>query len=238
MGFFTMNEVKKEFTNGEVKEEILKGINLSLKQGEITALVGASGSGKSTLLTIAAGLQPATNGEILFNGKDISTLNQEQIRKIRASEFGFVFQFAHLVPFLTVEEQLMLMLEVSESKMSKQEQKKEVDNILKLVEMDHRKNAYPSSLSGGEKQRVAIARAIIHRPKVLFADEPTASLDSKRSKDVMTLIRDLTKTLNITTLMVTHDEEMLSYVDNIIKMSDGLILQNDKSKKQKEVAYN
>lgn len=92
--------------------------------------------------------------------------------------------------------------------------------------MDHRKNAYPSSLSGGEKQRVAIARAIIHKPKVLFADEPTASLDSKRSKDVMMLIRNLTKTLNITTLMVTHDEEMLSYVDSIVKMSDGQVLQN------------
>lgn len=229
MEFFTVNEVKKAFTNGEVKEEILKGINLSLKKGEITALVGASGSGKSTLLTIAAGLQPASDGQIIFEGKNINTMNQEQIRKIRASKFGFVFQFAHLVPFLTVEEQLMLMLDVSESKLKKHEQKREVSRILKLVGMDHRKNAYPSSLSGGEKQRVAIARAIIHKPKVLFADEPTASLDSKRSKDVMSLIRDLTKTLNITTLMVTHDEEMLSYADHIIKMSDGLILQNEDS---------
>lgn len=226
MGFFTINEVKKEFINGEVKEEILKGINLSLKKGEITALVGASGSGKSTLLTIAAGLQPASDGQIIFEGKNMNTMNQEQIRKIRASKFGFVFQFAHLVPFLTVEEQLLLMLDVSESKLKKYEQKIEIEKILKLVEMVHRKNAFPSSLSGGEKQRIAIARAIIHKPKVLFADEPSASLDSKRSKDVMSLIRDLTKTLNITTLMVTHDKEMLSYADHIIKMSDGLILQN------------
>ncbi|PLR68809.1 ABC transporter ATP-binding protein [Bacillus sp. UMB0893] len=229
MGFFTINEVKKEFINGEVKEEILKGINLSLKKGEITALVGASGSGKSTLLTIAAGLQPASNGQIIFEGKNMNTMNQEQIRKIRASKFGFVFQYAHLVPFLTVEEQLLLMLDVSESKLKKYEQKKEIEKILKLVEMVHRKNAFPSSLSGGEKQRIAIARAIIHKPKVLFADEPSASLDSKRSKDVMSLIRDLTKTLNITTLMVTHDKEMLSYADHIIKMSDGLILQNEDS---------
>jgi putative ABC transport system ATP-binding protein len=120
----------------------------------------------------------------------------------------------------------MLMLDVSESTLKKYEQKKEVNKILKLVGMEHRKNAYPSSLSGGEKQRVAIARAIIHKPKVLFADEPTASLDSKRSKDVMSLIRDLTKTLNITTLMVTHVEEMLSYADHIIKMSDGQVLQS------------
>ncbi|KKI89271.1 hemin ABC transporter ATP-binding protein [Bacillus sp. SA1-12] len=226
MTLFIIDEVRKTFTSGEVKEEILKGINLSLKEGELTALVGASGSGKSTLLTIAAGLQPASDGKVIFEGENMTALNSEQVRKIRARKFGFVFQFAHLVPFLTVEEQLMLMLEVSEFPFKKHEQKEEIDKILKLVEMDHWKNAYPSSLSGGEKQRVAIARAIIHRPKVLFADEPTASLDSKRSKDVMSLIRDLTKTLQITTLMVTHDEEMLSYADHIIKMNDGRILDN------------
>ncbi|QGQ48257.1 ABC transporter ATP-binding protein [Metabacillus sediminilitoris] len=223
MSIFTIDKVRKTFTNGEVKEEILRGINLSLREGEVTALVGASGSGKSTLLTIAAGLQPTSDGQVIFEGKNMTTMSSEQIRKIRASKFGFVFQFAHLVPFLTVEEQLMLMLDVSESKLKKHEQKREANRILQLVGMDHRKHAYPSLLSGGEKQRVAIARAIIHKPKVLFADEPTASLDSKRSKDVMSLIKDLTKTLNITTLMVTHDEEMLSYADHIIKMSDGLI---------------
>ncbi|MEH7108732.1 ABC transporter ATP-binding protein [Bacillus sp. JJ1764] len=228
---FTIDNVKKSFKNGEEMEEILKGVNLSIREGEVTALVGASGSGKSTLLTIAAGLQPASDGQIIFEGKDMTAMNSEQIRQIRAHQFGFVFQFAHLVPFLTVEEQLLLMLDVSESKLKKREQKKEIDNILKLVEMDHRKNAYPSSLSGGEKQRIAIARAIIHKPKVLFADEPTASLDSKRSKDVMTLISNLTKTLNIATLMVTHDEEMLSFADHIIKMSDGQILQKELEKK-------
>ena len=224
MTIFTIDEVKKTFINGEVKEQVLKGINLSLHQGEITALVGASGSGKSTILTIAAGLQRATDGQVLFNKKNMTDMSQEQIRKIRASEFGFVFQSSHLVPFLTVEEQLMLMLDVSGTKMKKKEQKVEVAKILKLIDMDHRKDAYPASLSGGEKQRVAIARAIIHKPKMLFADEPTASLDSKRSNDVMTLIRELTKALSITTLMVTHDEEMLSYADHVITMKDGLIL--------------
>jgi ABC-type lipoprotein export system ATPase subunit len=226
MTIFSIDEVRKTFTNGEVKEEILKGINLSLREGEVTALVGASGSGKSTLLTIAAGLQSASDGKVIFEGKNMTTMNSEQVRKIRATKFGFVFQFAHLVPFLTVEEQLLLMLDVSESKITKREQKGEVVKILKLVEMEHRKNAYPSSLSGGEKQRVAIARSIIHKPKILFADEPTASLDSKRSKDVMMLIRDLTKTLNITTLMVTHDEEMLEFADHIVRMSDGHISAN------------
>ncbi|MBP2240778.1 putative ABC transport system ATP-binding protein [Cytobacillus eiseniae] len=224
MTIFTIDEVRKTFLNGEVKEEILKGVNLSLKEGEITALVGASGSGKSTLLTIAAGLQRASDGQVIFEGENMISMNSEQVRKIRACKFGFVFQFAHLVPFLTVEEQLMLMLDVAETKLKKDEAQKEINKLLGLVEMSHRKKAYPSSLSGGEKQRIAIARAIIHKPKVLFADEPTASLDSKRSKDVMKLIRDLTKTLNIATLMVTHDEEMLTYADQIITISDGQVV--------------
>lgn len=224
MTIFTIDEMKKSFTNGDVEEQILKGVNISLKEGEITALVGASGSGKSTILTIAAGLQQATDGDIVFEGQNLTNMNQEQIRKIRSSDFGFVFQSAHLVPFLTVEEQLMLMLDVSESKLKKHSQIAEVEKILKLVDMNHRKDAYPSSLSGGEKQRVAIARAIIHKPKMLFADEPTASLDSKRSKDVMLLIRDLTKTMNITTLMVTHDEDMLGYADHVITVKDGLVV--------------
>ena len=227
MTIFSIEDVRKTFTTGEVEEEILRGINLNLKEGDITALVGASGSGKSTLLTIAAGLQPASDGQVIFDGNNMTTMSSEQVRKIRASNFGFVFQFAHLVPFLTVEEQLNLMLDVSESNLSKQSKITEVHNILHLVEMDHRKQAYPSSLSGGEKQRIAIARAIIHKPKVLFADEPTASLDSRKSRDVMLLIQELTKTLNIATLMVTHDEELLSYVDNVIKMSDGMVMQSE-----------
>ncbi|WP_043931937.1 ABC transporter ATP-binding protein [Bacillus sp. EB01] len=225
MELIKFDEIKKTFTNGQVNEEILKGINLSLKEGEVTALVGSSGSGKSTLLTIAAGLQYASDGKVIFEGKDMNKMTPEQIRSIRATQFGFVFQAAHLVPFLTVEEQLLLMLEVAESRLPKLVRKREVAVMLKLTGMEHRKNSYPSSLSGGEKQRVAIARALIHKPKVLFADEPTASLDSKRSKDVMALIRDLTKTLNITTFFVTHDEEMLVFADRIIKMADGKLIE-------------
>lgn len=210
-----------------MEEQVLNGINLSLEKGEITALVGASGSGKSTLLTIAAGLQSATTGNIIFEGQNMSNMGQEEIRKIRATEFGFVFQSSHLVPFLTVEEQLMLMLDVSGTKMKKREQKKEVMKTLQLVHMEHRKDAYPASLSGGEKQRIAISRAIIHRPKILFADEPTASLDSERSKEVMQLIEELTKTLHITTLMVTHEEEMLAYADRTVTMKDGFILEGN-----------
>ncbi|WP_432355622.1 ABC transporter ATP-binding protein [Sporosarcina sp. A2] len=223
MSIFTIDDVEKTFKTGDVSEKILKGVDLDLNEGEITALVGPSGSGKSTILTIAAGLQRASGGQVLFEGKDMTQMSQEEIRKIRSSEFGFVFQSSHLVPFLTVEDQLLLMLDVAETKLNKKQQKQEVSKVLELVGMSHRKEAYPSSLSGGEKQRVAIARAIIHQPKMLFADEPTASLDSKRSKEVMEIIRNLTKTLKITTLMVTHDEEMLPYADRIVTMRDGLI---------------
>ncbi|MBD7909657.1 ABC transporter ATP-binding protein [Sporosarcina gallistercoris] len=223
MAIFTIDDVEKTFKTGDVSEKILKGVDLDLNEGEITALVGPSGSGKSTILTIAAGLQKASGGQVLFEGKDMTQMSQEEIRRIRSSEFGFVFQSSHLVPFLTVEDQLLLMLDVAETKLNKKQQKQEVAQVLELVGMAHRKEAYPSSLSGGEKQRVAIARAIIHKPKMLFADEPTASLDSKRSKEVMEIIRNLTKTLKITTLMVTHDEEMLPYADRIVTMKDGLI---------------
>lgn len=223
MEIFKIDDLTKKFQNGEVEEKVLRGIDLTLNEGEVTALVGASGSGKSTLLTIAAGLQPATGGEIVFKGENLATMKQDQVRQIRAKQFGFIFQSSHLVPFLSVEDQLMLMLDVSGSKLKKNEKKEEVDRILKLVGMDHRKDAYPASLSGGEKQRIAISRAIIHKPKMLFADEPTASLDSKRSIEVMQLIQELTKSLGITTLLVTHEEEMLQFVDTVITMKDGLI---------------
>src|SRR5699024_1648928 len=136
---FTADTLRKSFTNGEVEEQVLKGISLSLNKGEITALAGASGSGKRTLLTIAAGLQQASNGTIIFHGQDMTAMSLDIIRKIRASEFVFVFQSSHLVPFLTVEEQLMFMLDVAGSKMKKAERKVEVQKVLDLVDMSHRK---------------------------------------------------------------------------------------------------
>ena len=218
---FTTQDIRKTFKTGEVSEEILKGVDLTLAEGEITALVGSSGSGKSTLLTIAAGLQTPSSGEIHFDGQNLGTLSPEKVRQIRAESFGFVFQSSHLVPFLTAEEQLLLMLETAGSPLSKKQRREEAARMLHSVGMGHRKTAYPASMSGGEKQRVAIARAIVHQPKLLFADEPTASLDSTKSHEVMELLQELTKTLNIATLMVTHEEDMLAYADHVITMKDG-----------------
>ncbi len=227
-----LEQVRKSFINGETEEEVLKGVDLSLEQGEVTTLIGSSGSGKSTLLTIAAGLQPLTSGQILFENQNLAEMRSEQVRKIRAHHFGFVFQSSHLVPFLTVEEQLSMMIDIAGMEITKHDKQKQIERILEKVGMTHRLTSYPSSLSGGEKQRVAVARAIIHKPKVLFADEPTASLDSKRSRDTMELIQQLTTTLGMTTLTVTHDEEMLVYADHIVKMSDGQIVNARKSAKR------
>ncbi len=218
---FSTSNIKKSFTTGEVSEEILKGVDLTLAEGEITALVGSSGSGKSTLLTIAAGLQTPSSGEIHFDGQDLSALSPEKVRQIRAESFGFVFQSSHLVPFLTAEEQLLLMLETAGSSLSAKQRREEVEKMLDEVGMGHRKTAYPASMSGGEKQRIAIARAIVHQPKILFADEPTASLDSTKSREVMELLQKLTKTLNIASLMVTHEVDLLTYADRVITMKDG-----------------
>lgn len=225
MTLFKLEGIKKEFKHGSTKEQILKGIDLELNKGELTALVGASGSGKSTLLTIAAGLQNLSAGSIIFGAENMSAMNNEGIREVRAKHFGFVFQHAHLVPFLTVREQLELMLDTAETKWSKKSKSLRIEDTLTTVGMWEHRDSYPENLSGGEKQRVAIARAIIHEPDILFADEPTASLDSKRSVEVMELIERLARELNITVLMVTHDKDMLEYAERIVEMKDGKIIE-------------
>ncbi|MBN9654138.1 ABC transporter ATP-binding protein [Halobacillus sp. GSS1] len=224
MSRLQLEQVRKSFINGDTEEEVLRGVDVTLEEGEVTALIGASGSGKSTLLTIAAGLQRLSKGRVLFNNQNLAEWTSEQVRKVRAQHFGFVFQSSHLVPFLTVEEQLSIMMDIADRRGIKQEKQKQIKKILDEVGMSHRLTAYPSSLSGGEKQRVAVARAIIHEPAILFADEPTASLDSNRSRETMALIQQVTKTQNMAALIVTHDEEMLEYMDRIVKMSDGKIV--------------
>ena len=223
MALFELTNIDKAVKNGNGEEKILNDVDLTLNEGELTALTGPSGSGKSTLLTIAACLQNKTNGSISFKGKKISEKNDGSIRKLRAEKFGFVFQHAHLVPFLTVGEQLALMLDTANVKLSKEDKNNKINKILQAVDMYKHKNSYPENLSGGERQRAAIARAIIHDPELLFADEPTASLDSKRSEEVMALIKRLSQDLGITVLMVTHDMDMLEYADRRIEMKDGQI---------------
>ena len=215
-----VENLKKSFGNNEV----LKEINVEIKPQEVVVVIGPSGSGKSTFLRCLNLLETITDGHVYIEGTDI-TDSKTNINDIR-TEVGMVFQQFNLFPHKSVMENIM-MAPIHVRKWEKEKARQKGLELLRKVGLLDKADAYPDSLSGGQKQRVAIARAMIHKPKVLFADEPTASLDSKRSKDIMILIRDLTKTLNITTLMVTHDEEMLSYADHIIKMSDGLILKNE-----------
>lgn len=223
MSSLQIKELEKSFKIGRNEEKILKSIDFELEEGKITALVGTSGSGKSTLLTIAAGLQKSSGGKIKFNDKDLTDMSSNQVRDVRAKAFGFVFQHAHLVPFLSVKDQLNLMIDTAELKWRKKEKQQRIQDMLEAVDMWKHRDSDPDQLSGGEKQRVAIARAIIHEPKLLFADEPTANLDSKRSTEVMELLRNLSIERNITVLMVTHDEDMLVYADRTVEMKDGKI---------------
>ena len=221
----TIENLEKSFHFDSGEDKVLDQVNLSLKSGEITALNGVSGSGKSTLLTIIAGLQNATNGKIYIDGVELTNLKESELRQRRASQFGFIFQQSHLIPFLSVKDQLSFMIETAGRKWSRKVREEKIDAMLEAVDMMKHKNSDPNNLSGGEKQRVAIARALIHEPEILFADEVTASLDSKRSKQVMEIIRHIAETRKITVLMVTHDEDMLQYADRFVTMKDGKILE-------------
>ncbi|MFC3899871.1 ABC transporter ATP-binding protein [Aliicoccus persicus] len=220
----TIENLEKSFQFGSGEDKVLDQVNLSLNSGEITALNGVSGSGKSTLLTIIAGLQNATNGKIVVDGVELTNLKESELRQRRASQFGFIFQQSHLIPFLSVKDQLAFMIETAGRKWSRKEREEKIDAMLEAVDMMKHKDSNPNNLSGGEKQRVAIARALIHEPEVLFADEVTASLDSKRSTQVMEIIRNIAQTRKITVLMVTHDEDMLQYADRVVTMKDRKII--------------
>lgn len=220
----TIENLEKSFHFDSGEDKVLDQVNLSLNSGEITALNGVSGSGKSTLLTIIAGLQNATNGKIVVDGVELTNLKESELRQRRASQFGFIFQQSHLIPFLSVKDQLAFMIETAGRKWSRKEREEKIDAMLEAVDMMKHKDSNPNNLSGGEKQRVAIARALIHEPEVLFADEVTASLDSKRSTQVMEIIRNIAQTRKITVLMVTHDEDMLQYADRVVTMKDGKII--------------
>lgn len=196
---------------------ILSEINFSVKSGESVAIVGASGSGKSTLLSLLAGLDVATEGEIHLDGAALSKLDEEQRACIRAEKVGFVFQSFMLVQSLTALENVMLPAELAGDKNAKEQ----AIRLLEKVGLSHRLAHYPSQLSGGEQQRVAIARAFIGSPKILFADEPSANLDSKNGHLIERLLFDLNKQNGTTLILVTHDEQLAQQCERIIHIEGG-----------------
>ncbi|AAZ26929.1 MULTISPECIES: ABC transporter ATP-binding protein [Colwellia] len=196
---------------------ILSDINFSVKSGESVAIVGASGSGKSTLLSLLAGLDVASQGDVHLDGEALSTLDEEARAQVRAEKIGFVFQSFMLVQSLTALENVMLPAELA----GDHDAKAQAIELLDKVGLSHRLEHYPSQLSGGEQQRVAIARAFIGSPKILFADEPSANLDSKNGHLIETLLFDLNKQNGTTLVLVTHDEQLAKQCQRIIHIEGG-----------------
>lgn len=211
--------VDKQFLDGDTTIEALKSTDFSVEKGQFVAVIGPSGSGKSTFLTLAGGLQTPTNGEVKINNDAFSKENEKKRSKIRFSEIGFILQASNLVPFLTVEKQLRLVDKVKK-------EKTDVDKVNKLLTelgIEKLKKKYPDEISGGERQRVAIARALYNDPSIILADEPTASLDSDRAFEVVKILARETKEKNKATIMVTHDQRLIEFCDEVFVMKDGVL---------------
>ncbi len=213
--------IKKTFVTGEVSQDVLKGIDFELNEGEFVAIVGESGSGKSTLLYILAGIDSPSEGSVTLLGKRLDGLKDEELAAMRRKDFSFVYQFDNLVPNLTVYENITLPLMLDKRK--EEEYKDDVEAVVKYLGIDNRLKSFPRQLSGGEQQRVAIARALVTSPKVIFLDEPTGSLDKERGRQVMELLKDINQHRGVALVMVTHSLAHAEYASRIVRMEDGVI---------------
>ena len=215
MPVLELKNIIKNYPDGQNINEVLKDVSFQVNQGEFAAIVGPSGAGKSTLLTIMGALLTPTSGQILLNGQDISQLSKKKQTEIRLNQIGFIFQNSDLIPYLKIKDQLQFIQKISSKTPA------DTIGILDKLGLSSRLNNYPNVLSGGEKQRVAIARAFINQPDLILADEPTASLDSKRGHDVVSIIQQTVHQENKAAVMVTHDERVLDLVDTIWEIEDG-----------------
>lgn len=211
--------LNKIYGRGENKVQALKDINLSIEKGKFTAIIGPSGSGKSTLLNCIAGLDNISSGKVLLEGKDISTLSDNGLSKLRSEEFGFIFQSFNLIPVINVYENIILPISIDDKKVDKGH----IDNIIDKLGLKDKINKFPNELSGGQQQRVAIARALANKPKIIFADEPTGNLDSKTTDEVMNLLNSCVEEFGQTLVMITHNNEIAKMADICIEIRDGKI---------------
>ena len=214
----TVSTARKSFG----KVEVLKGVDLSIIEGERVALMGPSGSGKSTLLNCISGIEKLDSGEIILDGKNLDRLDLVGIEKMRRESIGYIFQSFHLLPTLTAYENIELPAQLID--IPDKERKDKVDQLLESVGLSNRSNHKPDQLSGGERQRVAIARALIHKPSLVLADEPTGSLDSKNGEAILTLLEELSNDHKVGLLLVTHDRTSTRICDRVISIQDGKLV--------------
>ncbi len=216
---FQVRDVTKIYPMGEVDVQALRGVDLDLYAGEFTVMLGPSGSGKSTLLNILGGLDVPTTGKVIYRGMELTRASQQQLTYFRRESVGFVFQFYNLIPSLTALENVSLVTDVSKDPMSPLE-------ALELVNLQDRKDHFPSQLSGGQQQRVAIARAIAKRPDVLLCDEPTGALDASTGITVLEAINRINRELGTTTAVITHNATIGQIADRVVTMRDGRIAED------------
>jgi putative ABC transport system ATP-binding protein len=214
--------LKRSFKVGSETVHALKGINLSIEAGKLTILCGRSGSGKTTLMNLAGTLDEPNEGKILFNGKDITSLSKSEKDSLRRNKIAFVFQSVALMPLMSAYENVEYSLRISKAPI--RERRKRVEECLDMVGLLKRANHLPGEMSGGEQQRVAIARAIAHRPEVIFADEPTAELDSTMGLHVIRLLKKMIEKEGLTVVMTTHDQDIALLADVLYRLQDGEII--------------
>jgi putative ABC transport system ATP-binding protein len=215
-------DLKKSYRIGKMENPVLHGVNLAIEKGEFVAIMGPSGCGKSTLLHLLGGLLSPTSGSIIIDGEDLARVSDAQRTDIRRRKIGFVFQRFNLFPTLTAEGNLKLAEKIHTGNGGgSSENRREVLRLLKLEDKMHHK---PLELSGGEQQRVALARAVVNNPAIILADEPTGNLDTENSEIVLNMFRELNKRLNQTIIMITHNPEAAAVCSRIVRMRDGLIV--------------
>ena len=218
-----LKNINKFYKVGKEKAHILKSINLNIKKGEFVMIMGKSGSGKTTLLNILGFLDKFDEGEYIFNNQDVTRLNESERSNFRNLNIGFIFQQFNLINTLNIYQNVELPM-IYNNKYSKQEKREQIENNLSIVGLLDKIKQKPVQLSGGQQQRVAIARALVNDPEIIFADEPTGSLDSDTGIEIMELLKELNKQ-GKTIIMVTHDEDLTKYASKVIKLKDGLIME-------------
>ena len=218
--FLEIVDIYKSFGKGEMKQDVLKGMNFSVAKGEFCVLLGPSGSGKSTLLNIIGGIDTADSGYIEINGDRLKDMDEKKLTMYRRKHLGYVFQMYNLIPNLNVKENIEVGAYLSDKPL-------DIDEILHILGLWEHRYKLPNQLSGGQQQRVSIGRAIVKNPDILMCDEPTGALDYKTSKEILGLIEDVNKKYGNTVIMVTHNTAIKDMADHVIKLRDGVVRHND-----------